>query len=149
MSAMISAHAGARAGFAGVNAANRQTAMDSAHPPQQSAPDVIKNEHLSDLARTNDKVLDVLESQAFNYGVTAATGVFVTVKGGMVAAAASSSAAVGAATAGGLFVVGVGVGMAAGYVGSTIGDAAGHHIAGLLGWEKVAAEGEHVARVGG
>ena len=62
MSAIISAYAGARAGFAGVNAANRQTAMDNARQSQPSAPDIIKNEHLSDLARTNDKVLDVLES---------------------------------------------------------------------------------------
>lgn len=120
---------GAGYGAAGAQSAVRQTVMGQ----QDSAPTdyQVKNPSISNAERVSDSLLNVAESQEFNYAVTAGFGVQAI-----------------AAGAGVPFAVGVAAGMAGGYVGAKIGDKIGHGIASALNLNKVATEGQNPAHLG-
>ncbi|MFP7675599.1 RHS repeat-associated core domain-containing protein [Marivita sp. S0852] len=80
-----------------------------------------------------DATLNTLESDTFNYAVT----------GGAIAGAAM----IGGAAAAAPVAVATAAGMAGGYVGALAGDWLGNHIMPLLGFERMAEDGEMPATV--
>jgi len=125
MSVINSVYAGAGAGAAGSRSANRVNATKQqrdASPPDMSE---------GSAGSFNEQVLDVMESEGLNNTVTVGMGAYAFASG-----------------AGVPFAVGLAAGYLGAMAGSYLGDKAGNAFAGMLGWKKVATEGDLPARMG-
>lgn len=123
MSVINSVYAGA--GASGSRSANRVNATKqqrNASPPDMSE---------GSAGSFNEQVLDVMESEGLNNTVTVGMGAYAIASG-----------------AGVPFAVGLAAGYLGAMAGSYLGDNAGNAFAGMLGWKKVATEGDLPARMG-
>ena len=131
------------------NSARRNEIMDVVRQPAQESYS-IPNPDVSDFDRGNNTVLDVLESEEFNYGLMGASALG---SAGVAAAGAASAgvtvASVAAAASLGTFAIAAGAGMVGGYLGSMAGAGLADLFYGTLGGgKKVATEGDTPARKG-
>lgn len=131
------------------NSARRNEIMDIVRQPPQDSYS-IPNPDVSDFDRGNNNVLDVLESEEFNYGLMGASALG---SAGVAAAGAASAGVAAAGTAAavslGTFAIAAGAGMAGGYLGSMAGAGLADLFCGTLGGgKKVATEGDAPARMG-
>jgi len=136
----------------GMAAARRETTLHNSDGEQSYS---VPNPGVSDLDRTNDQVLDVLEGENFNNAVLVgsaaiATGAAVTTT--VAAGGCAGAAAVAGAAALGTFAVVAAAGMAGGALGAAAGDALfdafGDDLMGRFGQSKIVTEGDAPAREG-
>ncbi len=133
------------------NSARRTEIMDVVRQPSQEGY-TVPNPDVSTLDRVNNTVLDVAESEAFNYGLMGATAAYsagTAAAGAITAGAGLTAAGVAAAASLGTFVVAAGAGLAGGWLGSHAGAGLADFVFGsVMGKKKIATDGDTPARMG-